>query len=178
MQRVAIVGSPGSGKSTLARTLASRAGLEHIELDSINHQPDWTPLPTPEFRRRVTDAIAADRWVVDGNYRPVADIVQGSADTIIFLDLPRRLVTARVARRSVRRVVTRQELWNGNRETWRNLLSHDPERSVVVWTWRHHPGYHAMYRRSMADGSWAHAEVIHLTSRRDVTMVSDTIVTS
>jgi len=168
MERVAVVGSSGSGKSTLSRLLARRLDLRHVELDAINHGPGWAPLAVPEFRRRVADELVHGRWVVDGNYRPVQDLGQGTADTIVFLDLPRLLVTSRVARRSLRRVVTRQELWNGNRETWRNALSTDPERSVAAWTWQHHPRYRDLYLRSMTDGTWAHAEVVHLTSKREV----------
>ncbi|MEM9516391.1 MAG: AAA family ATPase [Actinomycetota bacterium] len=168
MRRVAIVGPPGSGKSTLAGTIAARYGLRHVELDAINHQPDWTPLPVPEFRQRVTKAIVNDGWVVDGNYRPVQDLVQGAADTIIFLDLSRWLVTARVAWRSLRRVITREELWNGNRESMRNLVSRDPERNIIVWAWQHQPKYRELYGGFIRDGYWDHADVHHLRTPSDV----------
>ncbi len=168
MRRVAIVGSPGSGKSTLAAVIAARCGLRHVELDAINHQPDWTPLPVPEFRRQVAHATADDGWVVDGNYRPVQDLVQGTADTIVFLDLSRWLVTTRVAWRSLRRLITREELWNGNRESMRNLVSRDPERNIIVWAWQHQPKYRELYGGFMRDGYWDHATVHHLQHRSDV----------
>ena len=49
---------------------------------------------------------------------------------MVWLDLPGRTVRARVARRAAARVLTRRELWNGNRESWRNLLRRDPARGV------------------------------------------------
>jgi signal transduction histidine kinase len=111
VQRVAIVGSPGSGKSTLARTLSSAAGLRHVELDALWHRPGWTSPPVPEFRLHVAEELTDGGWVVDGNYRMVQDIVHASADTIVWIDLPRRHVTARVIRRTAWRVLTRKELW-------------------------------------------------------------------
>lgn len=170
-----IVGAPGSGKSTLARQLADRLDLEHIELDAINHQPDWTTLPVPEFRARVTEATAADRWVTDGNYAPVLDIITGRADTIIFLDLPRPLITARVAWRSVKRVTTREELWNGNRESWRNLVSRDPEVNIIAWAWHNHPKYQQRYGGFIDAGLWDHAAVHHLRSPADVRRFLDAL---
>jgi adenylate kinase family enzyme len=53
MRRVSVVGNSGSGKSTLGRPLAAALGAEFLELDAINHQADWEPLPTGVFRRRV-----------------------------------------------------------------------------------------------------------------------------
>jgi hypothetical protein len=38
------------------------------------------PLPVPEFRARVADFTAAPRWVVDGNYSAVRDLVWSRAD--------------------------------------------------------------------------------------------------
>jgi hypothetical protein len=38
------------------------------------------------------------------------------------LDLPARVILPRVAKRTIRRIVTREELWNCNRETIGTLL--------------------------------------------------------
>ena len=94
MRRVAVIGSSGVGKSTLADALAAALDVPVIELDALMHGPDWTPTPTPEFRAKVMDAMAAadesvGGWIVPGNYRTVADITQRSADTVVWLDLPR-----------------------------------------------------------------------------------------
>ena len=97
MQRISVIGISGSGKSTLARRLASHLDAPHIELDGIFHQADWTPLPTDEFRARVREHVAGERWVIDGNYTSrVRDLIWDAADTIVWPDLPRRVIFPRL----------------------------------------------------------------------------------
>ena len=175
MRRVAIVGEPGAGKSTLAAALAEKIGGTSIELDALFHGEDWAPTPTPEFRRRVSEALDIESWVVAGNYSVVMDLVHGGADTIIWLDLPRWLVTWRVIRRSVRRAVKREELWNGNRERWRNLVSRDPEVNIIVWAWTHHAAHTKRYEGFLVSPFWAHADVRRLRSRRDVAQILSSV---
>jgi adenylate kinase family enzyme len=136
VRRVSVVGTSGVGKSTVASSLARLLGADFLELDSLQHQADWTPLPTPEFRVRVAAVAEGERWVIDGNYSRVQDIVWARADTVVWLDLPRRTVMRRVIWRTLRRVGGRVELWNGNRERWRNFFALDKEESVIVWARR------------------------------------------
>lgn len=169
MDRVTVVGASGAGKSTVARALADREGLTHIELDSMYHRPDWQPTPTPEFRSELLAVLAeTERWIIDGNYQMVRDIVHARADTIVWLDLGRWRVTSRVARRSARRVIRREELWGTNREHWRDVLSLDGTRSPVVWTWQHHDRYREMYEGLLDGGTWDHAVVHRLTTPGEV----------
>jgi adenylate kinase family enzyme len=168
MRRVCVIGNSGSGKTTLAAALATRLDAPHLELDSVYHQAEWQPLPDDEFRARVDEFTGGDCWVVDGNYRKVRDLVWGRADTIVVLDLPRSLVTKQIVQRSVRRVITKEELWNGNRERWSFLLSTDPERSVIAWSITQHQVYRERYADLEHDPEWAHAEIVRLRSRRAV----------
>ena len=134
-----MVGTSGAGKSTLAAALARELDAEFLELDSVFHQPGWVPLPREDFRRRVAAAVAGERWVIDGNYTSqVKDLVWARADTVVWLDLPRRTVMRRVIWRSLWRAAERTELWNGNRERWRNFFSVDKEESVIAWAWQTH----------------------------------------
>ncbi|MBA2281392.1 MAG: AAA family ATPase [Acidimicrobiia bacterium] len=151
-----MVGNSGSGKTTLGRALAAALGVPFVEIDSLVHQPGWAELSREELRKRVSLLIAADGFVIDGNYRSrVGDLVLGRADTVVWLDLPKWTVRLRVLRRTLRRAVTRQELWNGNKEPWSNLYSRDPTRSVVVWSWTHHEAYRAQYEQEMAETAGA-----------------------
>lgn len=139
------MGTTGAGKTVLARQLASLLQLPHVEVDALFHGPDWTPAPPEVFRERIGAAVAADGFVLDGNYGVVRDIVWPRLDTLVWLDYRRALIMARVLRRTLRRIVTREELWNGNRERWRSaFLSRD---SILLWAWRSHARKQVEYPR-------------------------------
>jgi adenylate kinase family enzyme len=169
VQRVSIVGTSGSGKSTLARELAALLGVPHLELDSVFHQPGWEPLPTEEFRAIVATKAAGDAWTIDGNYSAVQPLIWARADTVVWLDLPKRTVMRQVTWRTLRRMASRQELWNGNREPWSNLFSLDPERSIISWAWHKHAKDRAKYTAAATDPANAQLTFVRLTSRRDIT---------
>jgi adenylate kinase family enzyme len=157
------VGTSGSGKSTLGAALAARLGADYLELDSVFHQPGWVPLPREEFRERVAAAVAGQRWVIDGNYTSqVRDLIWARADTVVWLDLPRRTVMRRIIWRSFLRAAARKELWNGNRERWRNLFSLDKEESVIAWAWQTHAATRARLEAAMADQGNSHLEFVRL----------------
>ena len=132
MRRVVVFGTTGSGKSWLAERLAARHGLRLIELDALFWGPDWQPAPLELFRHRVERETRDGDWIVVGNYGQVRDLVWRQADTLVWLDLPFALVMGRLLRRTLRRVLSREELWGtGNRETFRNaFLSRD---SILLW---------------------------------------------
>ena len=142
-------------------------GSPHLELDSVFHQPGWTPLDDEEFRRRVSELTESDRWVVDGNYRVVADIVWSRADTVVWFDLSYATVMTRMIRRTVRRAVTREELWNGNREPFSNLWSFKPEKSIIVWAATHHGVYRRRYAEAQRDPRWAALRFVRLRSQAE-----------
>jgi adenylate kinase family enzyme len=164
VQRVSIVGVSGAGKSTTGRAIAEVLGVEFTELDSVFHRPGWTHPDDEEFRDLVRELAAGERWVIDGNYSAVRDLVWAKADAIVWLDPPRGVATARVLRRTLRRVTTRQELWNGNREHWTNLLRPDPEQNIVLWSWTRHPVYAERYGAAMEDPALDHAQRFRLRS--------------
>ncbi|HEY9473259.1 MAG TPA: hypothetical protein VIS06_05325 [Mycobacteriales bacterium] len=169
MRRVSVVGNSGSGKSWLARRLAERLGVPYLELDAVYHQPGWVPLPDDELRAAVGRFTAGPGWVVDGNYSAVReDMVWPRADTVVWLDLPRRVVFRQVVGRTLARATTRRELWNGNRERWRNMLSLDPQRSIIMWSWTRHHRYRRRYQDAARDPRWAHLRFVRLRSRRQV----------
>jgi adenylate kinase family enzyme len=167
MRRVAVVGNSGSGKSTVGRALATRLGVPFVELDSIFHQAGWTPLPREEFRARVAGIVAGDGWVVDGNYSAVRDVVWARADTVVWFDLPRHKVMRQLTGRTLGRMLLGRELWNGNKESLRNLLSRDPEKSILVWAYRKHATYRARYAQAATDPAFGHLAFVRITSRRD-----------
>jgi adenylate kinase family enzyme len=160
VQRVSVVGNSGSGKSTFARDLATRLGVEHVELDAMFHLPDWGEPPPEEFRVQVAERASRDGWVIDGNYEAVQDFVWSRAETVVFLDLPRRIVMRRVITRTITRTATRKRLWNDNREPWSNLYSRDADRSIIAWAWKMHTTYQARYEAAASDPANAHLHFI------------------
>ncbi len=167
LARVVVQGASGSGKSTLAAALADVLGAAHLELDGLYQQPNWTPLELEEFRAKVSSFVAQPRWVVDGNYSQVRDILWPLATTIVMIDLPKRVVMTRVIKRTLLRLVKREQLWNGNRESWRNALSRDPMRNIILWSWNTYERYHGeVPREARAFAGSDRVEV--LSSARDV----------
>lgn len=136
MKRVCILASAsGSGKTTLGRALARRLGVPFFELDALNHGPGWVEASADELRARVEPLVAAPEWVIDGAYRgKLGDLVLGCADTVLWLDLPRRVWLPRLVWRTVRRLVRREVLWNGNRETLRGVLW--DRDALIPFAWR------------------------------------------
>ena len=104
---------------------------------------------------------------MDGNYSHVRDILWPLASTILIIDLPKRVVMTRVIKRTFLRILKREELWNGNRESWRNALSRDPMRNIILWSWNSHEKYHKVLPREARE-SVGVDRVIVLTSAREV----------
>jgi adenylate kinase family enzyme len=132
---ILVAGSSGSGKSTLARHLAAVLELRYVELDALHHGTNWTP--RPEFLEEVTRFAAGQRWVTEWQYRAVRDLLAERADLLISLDLPRRLVMRRVARRTLSRRLRHVKLWNGNVEPPLRTIMSDRDH-IIRWAWRTH----------------------------------------
>jgi adenylate kinase family enzyme len=159
-----VVGATGAGKTTFAKTLAATLGVPYIELDSLFWEAGWREADLDEFRARVTEAIAGDAWVVDGNYwTRIGGLVWTRADTVCWLDPPFINRFVRILRRTLRRSLARVELWNGNRESLRGaFLSRD---SLLLFALRTAPGIKRRGEERLAQ--FPHLEVYRFTSQRD-----------
>ncbi|MER7764563.1 AAA family ATPase [Streptomyces sp. NPDC097619] len=135
MERILVVGVTGAGKSTLARAVGGRLDLPYIEMDALYFTgPDWAV--DEYFAAEVARLTAGPRWIVDSLGHPeVRDLLWERADTVLWLDYPRRVVMPRVLRRSLRRTVTREVVFGGNRETWAGWLSRE---HPAWWSWSQH----------------------------------------
>ena len=135
MQRIAIIGTTGSGKTTLAAEVSRILGSVPIELDALNWQPGWTLVPSDFFRQEVAKALDAPRWVSDGNYRSVRDLVWERADCLVWLDYPLSLIVTRLIRRTARRIWKSENCCNGNQESLRRAFSRE---SIILWALQTH----------------------------------------
>jgi len=131
VQRVAILGAGGAGKSQLARELATRTGLRIVHLDVLYWRPGWTPPPPDDFRAVLAEAVAEERWILDGNFlRYSGDPRFARADTVVFLDLPRTTCLRRAVWRALRdRRRARGDLPEGCPESL--------ELSFLRWVWNY-----------------------------------------
>jgi adenylate kinase family enzyme len=134
-RRVLLAGTSGAGKTTLASRVAALLDLPHIEIDALFHGPGWTPRDS--FESEVHRFSAGSCWVTEWQYSQVRAILAQRADLLVWLDLPRALVMQQVIRRTVRRRLSRQVLWNGNREPPLWTILTDPEH-IVRWAWTTH----------------------------------------
>lgn len=118
-----------------------------------------------EFRALARTAVRAERWSVDGNYGQVRDIVWARATTVIWLNYSFPLVLYRCLKRTIRRAVTREELFSGNRESFRmSFLSRD---SIILWVLRTHRRRKQIYPQLFSDPRFQHIRCIILESPRE-----------
>jgi adenylate kinase family enzyme len=131
-RRILVAGVSGTGKTTLAKRIATITGAPHTEIDALFHGPAWTP--RPEFEADVEDMMRQAAWVTEWQYAPVRERLAASADLLVWLDLPFWTVTfPRVVRRTVRRRLKRERLWNENIEgpLWTFFTDRD---HIVRWS--------------------------------------------
>ena len=89
MERVIIIGCGGAGKSTLARQLGEKLNLPVVHLDKLFWKPGWEQISREEFDRLHREALAEERWIIDGNFdRTMAERIR-HCDTVIYLDFSR-----------------------------------------------------------------------------------------
>jgi adenylate kinase family enzyme len=161
MNRIVIVGTTGVGKTTLAEKLGHRLDIPCLDLDTLFWGPNWTSPPDDVFRQRVSEAIRGEHWVVGGNYRRARDLIWTKADTLIWLDYPLWLSMSRLFRRTIRRIITQEELFNsGNRETWlKQFFSRD---SLFLWAVQSNRETHRDRERAFQQPEYRHLEVIRM----------------
>ncbi len=174
LDRVAIIGTSGSGKSTLARTLAGRLGCPCVELDAIHWLPGWVEQDPDQFRAGVSEAVARPKWVIDGNYVRVRDLVWSRATTIIWLNYSFRIVFWRALWRTVARAITGETILNGNRETIRKaLFSLD---GVPAWVVRTYWLRKRVNSALLASGDFAHARILIFRHPREAQRFLDEVL--
>jgi adenylate kinase family enzyme len=147
--RVLFYGVTGSGKSSAAHAYAAASGLPEVSADDdIGWLPGWQQRSVEQQREIATDVAARDSWVLDSAYGVWRDIVVPRAELVVALDYPRWLSLGRLIRRSVRRVVTRQPVCNGNVETLARLFAKD---SIFYWHFNSFARKKRVFRAWQAD---------------------------
>lgn len=160
MKRIMILGSPGSGKSTLAKRIGEITGIEVIHLDTLFWAPGWVKVSSEEFKERVKNYVEKESWIMDGNYRGVLDIRLSTADTIIFIDVPRSKCLYRVVKRRFQySSKTRSDLTVGCNEKidW----------EFIKWIWNFHKDSKPTILKEIEEKSEG-KEVYYLKDKKDI----------
>jgi adenylate kinase family enzyme len=165
-RRIVVVGVSGNGKTTLSRRLGAKLGLPVTELDALCHQPGWTEASDEDFRRDVEAAMSSSEgWVLDGLYRrKIGDLILRRADTLVWLDQPLPLVLRRLVKRAVKDIVTRRDLFNGNRQSWR--FAFFVRDSLVGYAIKQHFKHRRTWPQALGDHP--NLQVVRLRSPRQV----------
>ena len=163
--RINVIGPTGSGKTSTGKRLARILGFRFVEMDALFWGPNWTESPDEVLRARVEDAVRGDRWVIDGNYSRVQPIIWKRVDTVVWMDYPFRTVLWQLFRRTLRRVISKQELWEGtgNTERWGNAFA--SKDSLFVWLMTSFWRRRKRYARAVASPENSHIDFVRLTSR-------------
>jgi len=89
MDRIVIFGNSGAGKSTLAKKYSAIYDLSHLDLDTLA----WKKTVPPERKAIQESTVEINRflsknprWVIEGCYADLLNIVLDSASKIIFLN--------------------------------------------------------------------------------------------
>jgi len=172
-RRVAVIGTSCSGKTTLARRLSDALACPRLELDALHWGPDWTEKPREQLCREVDVQTDQPAWVCCGNYSFLRDIVWKKADTIVWLNYSFPVVASRALRRTLRRSLRQEELWNGNRESFRR--SFFSRESILLWVLTSYGRRRQEIPQALARPEFAHLQVHEFTRPADTQAFLDAL---
>ncbi|NIY84142.1 AAA family ATPase [Vibrio hepatarius] len=166
MRRINVVGTSGSGKSTFSRQLALALNCPHIEMDRLYWKKNWQGTSDEELLKKLSDALSAEHWVLDGNYNRTRAVKWKDVDTIVWVDYSFLRTLFQATTRAFHRCVSGKEIWpnTNNVETFsRSLFSRD---SILLWTLKTYHSNRQRYVEDMANEDYQHIRFIRLSSPR------------
>jgi len=163
MKRIAVVGTSCSGKTRLARDIAKALGIRHVEMDELFWLPNWQKRSKDEFCGCLRDIVAGEQWVMDGNYGWSRDIVLPRVTHVVWLNYPFWTVMRRALVRTIRRALMREEVCNGNHESFRESFLH--HEGIPWWVLRTYGKVRRRYKALKESDEHPNLEVIELKSQ-------------
>lgn len=167
MKKIIVIGTTGSGKSRLASSLSQGLNIPHYQLDAFQFIANWEIVSDDVFFAKIKKATESDSWIIDGNFAKTHHLTWPYADTVIWIDFPLTVTLYQNISRTLKRIITREEIWKGtgNRESWKMLFSKD---SIVLWLFKTYHSNIKRYEERFNDSNYSHIRFLRLRSRREV----------
>ena len=127
--KIHIIGCSGSGKTYLAKALSKKYNIPHFDLDDIqwNNNADGYGVKMPIEKRTalLNDILKNENWIIEGVYYAWVGKCFENADKIYVLDIPKRVYTYRIIKRTIKRKLG---LERGKKETLKSVYN------LLKWT--------------------------------------------
>ena len=161
-ERIMVCGPSCSGKSTFATALGASLGAPVIHLDQLRFVPrsDWVKRPDEEFDALHAEAVAGERWVIEGNYRQQVPLRLTRATGIL------ELITGSVPVRLWR--YARRTLFEPDRPGALDGLRDSIKWDMIDWIARREPARRASYLAMLRQSGLPMIEVNSMAELRRV----------
>jgi hypothetical protein len=142
-------------------------GGRAVAIGSLGRRPQWPHAMEPQaFLRLQEGLVSQDRWIIDGG-RADLSVRLARADTVIFLDLPRRTCMWRIVKRTGS---LRSDYPPDVRESWRWMVV------LIRWIWSY-PKHKCPDMVAAIKEHAGHANLIWCRSASDVSLLMKSIGT-
>jgi hypothetical protein len=105
--------------------------------------------------------------VIAGNYSRTRPITWPRAEAVIWLDYSFPVVFWRLITRTIRRAITQEELWNGNRERFWWHLKLWSDESLIHWLFKTYWRRKHEYPKLFLQPEYAHLDVFHFKHSKE-----------
>ena len=99
--KIAIMGYAGAGKTYLSNFLSKKHSVPVLHLDTVKYDRDWKPVDDKTALKTVSEFMAQNSWIIEGNYEKMLQRERlEAADQIILVLLPRFTCLYRALKRT------------------------------------------------------------------------------
>lgn len=127
--KIHIIGCSGSGKTYLAKALSEKYIVPHFDLDDIqwdnNADGYGVKMPVEKRTELLNNILENEDWIIEGVYYAWVGKCFEDADKIYVLDIPKRIYTYRIIKRTIKRKLG---LEKGKKETFKSVYN------LLKWT--------------------------------------------
>ena len=127
--KIHIIGCSGSGKTYLAKALSKKYNTPHFDLDDIQWDNNaggyGVKMPVEKRTELLNNILENEDWIIEGVYYAWVGKCFEDADKIYVLDIPKRIYTYRIIKRTIKRKLG---LEKGKKDTLKSVYN------LLKWT--------------------------------------------